>query len=191
MITREALRIAHEKATFLGTMDLQHDASFNGPVKHGSTLRVREPNKFLRRTGSRVMDIQDVTTTAKTMTVATQDGVDMTFNSAELALDIESFSKQYIEPAMAVLISGVESDVLSAMTQATYMQVGTPGTVPGTSNDYSAMNDARAKINQQLAPKNSGRCVQMDSVAMGSVSYATKSLFQDSTQIKEAFREGY
>lgn len=191
MITREALKVAHEKLTFLGTVDRQHDASFNGPVQHGSTLRIREPNKFIRRTGSRVMDIQDVTTTAKTLTVATQDGVDMRFNSAELALDIESFSKQYIEPAMAVLVSGVESDMLDDFGAAIYQQVGTPGTVPGTSGDYSMLTDARAKLNQQAVPKGRGRMVQMDSVAMGEIVFGSRSLFQDSTQIKEAFREGY
>ena len=60
MITREALRIAHEKLTFLGTIDRSYDSSYaNSGAKIGDTLRVRNPNQYVRRTGSRVMDVQD------------------------------------------------------------------------------------------------------------------------------------
>ena len=195
MITRSALEIAHEKLSFIGTINRQFDDSFK-PVKQpngkiGGSLRIREPNKFTRRTGSRVMDIQDVTTTAQTLTVATQDGVDMRFNSAELALSINDFSKLYLEPAVSVLVSGIEGDMLSAVTKNVYHQVGTPGTVVGASADISALGAARAKLNQQLAPKDGMRYAQIDSVTMGSIVNGTKSLFEDRTQIKEAFREGY
>ena len=78
MITREALRIAHEKSVYLNTIDRQYDDSFaNSGAKIGSSLRIRQPNRFTRRTGSRVMDVQDVTETSVTATVATQDGVDI------------------------------------------------------------------------------------------------------------------
>ena len=191
MITKAALDIAHEKCTFLGTINRQFDASFQGSPKIGSTLRIRNPNKFTRRQGSRVMNVQDVTETAQTLTLATQDGVDMRFNSAELALDIEEFSRRYIEPAVSVMVSGIEGDILADVTKDVYHQVGTPGTVVGASADISALGAARAKLNQQLAPKDGQRCAQLDSVTMGSIVNGTKSLFQDSTQIREAFREGF
>jgi hypothetical protein len=192
LITREALEIAHEKISFLGTINKQYDDSFaNAGGKIGSTLRIREPNKFTRRSGSRVMDVQDVTTTSQTLTVATQDGVDMRFNSAELSQDIELLSKNYIEPAVSVLVSGIEADILTDITKGIYNQVGTPGTVIGASGDISALGEARAKLNQGLAPKDGNRNVQMASATMASIVNGTKSLFQDSTQIKEAFREGF
>lgn len=191
-ITREALEIAHEKISFLGTINKQYDDSFaQTGGKIGSTLRIREPNKFTRRQGSRVMNIQDVTTTSQTLTVATQDGVDMTFNSAELAMDIDLFSQNYIEPAVGVMVSGIEADVLIDITKGIYNQVGTPGTVIGASSDISALGEARAKLNQGLAPKDGQRNVQMSSITMAEIVNGTKSLFQDSTQIKEAFREGF
>ena len=78
MITREALRIAHEKAVYLNTIDRQYDDSFAiSGAKIGSSLRIRQPNRFTRRQGSRVMDVQDVTETSITAAVATQDGVDI------------------------------------------------------------------------------------------------------------------
>ena len=188
MITREALRIAHEKAAFIGTTDRQYDDSFakNG-AKIGASLRVRKPNQYTRRQGSRVMSVQDQDEQSSTITVATQDGVDMRFNSAELALNIDDFSKRYIEPAVSVLISGIESDYLAASTKAVYNLVGTAGTDP---TDLAAVGAARAKLNQGLAPKDGMRCVQMDSVRMAGMVNGLKGLFQDSTQIKEQYREG-
>ena len=195
MVTREALRIAHEKLSFIGTVDRQYDESFkqNGKGKHGATLRVREPNQYTRRTGSRVMDVQDQAESSQTITVATQDGVDMRFNSQELIQSVNSdsafndFSKNYIEPAVAVMCSGIESDFLAYATKATYNTAGTAGTPP---TDLVAIGAARAKLNQYLAPKDGNRCIQMDSVTMGGLVNGLKGLFQDSEQIKKQYREG-
>lgn len=188
MVTREALRIAHEKSQFIGTTDRQYDSSYgNTGAKIGSTLRVRKPNQYSRTTGSRVMDVQDQAEGTSPIVVATQDHVDMRFNSAELALSIDEISKRYIEPAMSVLISGIESDYIAMATKATYNVAGTAGTPP---TDLAAVGQARAKLNQGLAPKDGNRYIQMDSVTMGGLVNGLKGLFQDSAQIKEQYREG-
>ncbi len=188
MVTREALRIAHEKCQFIGTTDRQYDDSYaKTGAKIGSTLRVRYPNQYTRTQGSRVMDVQEQAERTGNVTVATQDHVDMRFNSAELALSIDEISKRYIEPAMSVLVSGIESDYLAYATKATYNVAGTAGTPP---TDLVAVGAARAKLNQYLAPKDGNRYVQMDSVTMGGMVNGLKGLFQDSTQIKEQYREG-
>lgn len=195
MVTKEALRIAHEKLTFIGTVDRQYDASFkdNGKGKQGSTLRVREPNMYTRRQGSRVMDVQDQAETSQTITVATQDGVDMRFNSSELIQSVnngaafDDLSKNYIEPAVSVLVSGIESDFLAYASKATYNVAGTAGTgittlvVPGA---------ARAKLNQGLAPKDNQRSIQMDSTTMGGLVNGMAAYFNPSNAIGEQFREG-
>lgn len=188
MITKEALRIAHEKAIFIGTTNRQFDDNFGVEgAKIGSTLRIRNPIQYSRTTGSRVMDVQDSEQTKTSVVLATQDHVDMRFNSAELLTDIDDFSERHIQPAMSVLMSGVDGDYLQAMTKATYNFVGTAGTPPA---DLAAIGAARAKLNQQLAPKDSNRNVMLDSVTMGGLVNGLKALFQDSPQIKEQYREG-
>jgi hypothetical protein len=119
--------------------------------------------------GSRVMDVQDSTQLSTSLVRATQDGVDLRFNSRELALDLDNFSKLHLEPAMAVLVSGIESDVLQGCTKAVWNVAGTAGTAPA---DLAAVGAARAKLNQNLAPKDGNRFIQMDSVTMGSSSTA-------------------
>lgn len=188
MITRESLRVAHENLSFIGTIDRQYDDSFGRQgAKIGQTLRVRKPNMYTRTQGSRVMDVQDQNEANGSITVATQDHVDMRFNSAELTLSIDEFSRRYIEPAVKVLVSGIEGDFLAYATKATAQLAGTAGTALA---DLAAVGAARAKLNQQLAPKDGNRYIQCDSVTMGSLVNGLKGLFQDSTQIKEQYREG-
>src|SRR5687767_12759940 len=104
LVAREVLRVAHEQCRFLNTIDRQYDKSYFGTgAKHGSTLRVKNPNEYNVRSG-RVMEVDDQTELAQTVTVATQKGVDMRFNSAELALNIDAFSKEHVEPATKRLI---------------------------------------------------------------------------------------
>lgn len=196
MVAKEALRIAHEKLQFIGTVDRQYDESFTyrpGVSPKGQTLRVKSPNMYKRRQGSRVMDVQDQNEQTQTLTVATQDGVDMRFNSQELIQSVASegafneLSKNYIEPAVAMMCSGIESDFLAFATKATYQVAGTAGTAL---TDLVAVGAARAKLNQQLAPKDGNRFIQCDSIAMGGLVNGLKGLFQDSQQIREQYREG-
>lgn len=196
MITTEALRIAHEKLTCISTVDRQYDQSFTyqankGPK--GQTLRVREPNQYVRRQGSRVMDVQDQDESSQTITVATQDGVDMRFNSAELIQSVNSgaafddLSKNYIAPAVATLVSGIEGDFLEYITKLTYNQVGTAGTVPATLTPFG---QARAKLNQYLAPKDGNRSVQMDSMVSASMVTALMANQHPGSDVSKQFREG-
>ena len=193
MVAREALAIAHEKCSFIGTVDRQYDDSFGKTgAKVGSTLRVRNPNQYTRRQGSRVMDVQDQDESTQTITVATQDGVDMRFNSAELTLDTDSpsdvaaFSKRYIEPAVSVLASGIEGDFLAYATKATYNVAGTAG---NAINSLVVPGAARAKMNQGLAPKDS-RAIQMDSSTMGGLVNGVAAYFNPSNAIASQYREG-
>jgi len=196
LVLKESQRIAHEKLSFIATTDLQYDKSFTyqaGKGPNGQTLRVREPNQFTRTQGSRLADVQDVTETTQDITVATQDHVAMRFNSAELMQSVNStsafddLSKSYIEPAIASFVSGIEADYIAYCTKRTYNVVGTAGTPP---TDLVAIGAARARLNQGLAPKDGKRYIQADSVTMAGMVNGLKGLFQDSSQIKEQYREG-
>jgi hypothetical protein len=158
VIADRAIAVAHEKCTFLGTVYRDYDEEFgkNGS-KAGDTIRIRKPNQYTRRQGSRVMSVQHQNEANLSLTVSTQDGVDMEFNSAERYLSIDKFSERYIEPAVASLVSGIESDVLQALTKQVYNTVGAAGTVPGASGDITVFGNARARLNQMLAPKDGNR----------------------------------
>jgi len=187
-ITRESLRVLHEKLSFIGTIDRQYDDRFaQSGAKIGSTLAIRKPVKYTVRTG-KTMDVQDATETSVTLSLATQKGVDMgQFSSADMALKIDDFSKRFIEPAMAVLASDIEYTVLSGVTKQVYNLVGTAGTVP---NSMSVFGNARARLNQYLAPKDRNRNVQISSVTMASMVDVYKGLFAPGENIGDQYLEG-
>ena len=185
-VTREILRVAHEKCSFIGTVNRQYDDSFaKEGGKIGSALKIRQPNEYTVRTG-KTLNVQDTAETSTTLTVATQKGVDMSFSSAELAMDIQDFSKRIIEPAVAVLVSNIESSMLTYVTPLVYKHVGSPGTLP----TFLQIAQAKAKLNQGLAPKDGDRHIQMESVDMAGIVGELKGLFHDSKEIAKQYREG-
>lgn len=186
-VTREVLRVAHEKLAFIGTVERQYDSSFaQTGAKIGDSLKIRLPNKYTVRTG-KTLQAQDTEEESVTLTVATQKGVDMNFSSKDLTLDLDDFSKRIIEPAVAVLVSNIEGAMLDDVTADVYNHVGTPGTLP----TFAQIAKAKAKLNQYLAPKDNDRHIQMESVDMAGQVDALKGLFQDSTEIAKQYREGY
>lgn len=125
-ITREALRVLHQKTRFIATINRQYDDRFaKSGAKIGTALQIRLPNEFTVRTG-KTLDTQDVEEQTVTLNVTTQKGVDMNFSTAELTMTIDDFSKRYIEPAMARLAAAMESDALS-MYKDVYQEISDDG----------------------------------------------------------------
>ena len=183
-IGNEALRLAHEKASFIGTINREFDDSFM--PGRGSTIRIRIPTQYTQTSG-RVVDVQDGVQQSTSITVATQHHVAMRYNSQEYAQDLVNFQKLHLEPAMAQLVSFIDGECLEMATQQTFNQVGTPGTAIST---LVAPGNARARLNQNLAPKGSDRRIQLDSVTMGQIVNGVAAYFNPSNAISEQYREG-
>ncbi|MGB0973046.1 MAG: P22 phage major capsid protein family protein, partial [Mycobacterium sp.] len=186
-VTREALRILHEQLSFTNTTKIDYDNSYRSDgAKRGDTLKIRLPNRYTVRTGA-AMSTQDTAEESVDLVTSTQKGVDMEFSSTELTLDLDDFSERILKPAMSVLASDIENDYLQTVTQAVHNQVGTAGTTPTTLLPYL---QARARMNQELAPKDNQRCLQLPSNASAVIVNALNGLFHDSTQISKQYREG-
>ena len=60
-VTREALRVLHQKIKFVGSINRQYDDSYaRSGAKIGDSLKIRLPNQFTIRTGA-TLSAQDVT----------------------------------------------------------------------------------------------------------------------------------
>lgn len=185
-ITREALRVLHNKLTFIGAINRQYDDSFaKSGAKIGDTLKIRLPNQFTVRSGA-TLAAQAVNEQSVSLQVGTQKGVDMNFSSVDLTLSLDDFSSRILEPAMAVLAASLEADAVS-MYKDVYQQVGTPGTTPNTLLTYL---QARARLNNSLAPMDANRTAHLSPLATATIVDALKGLFQDSSAIREQYREG-
>ena len=184
VITKEALAILHQKLNFVGSIDRQYDSQYaKSGAKIGNDLKIRLPNQFSVRTGA-TLSSQDVTENSVTLSVATQKGVDFTFSSEELSLHIDEFKNRYIEPAMAVLASNIESDAFS-MSKDVYNFVAGQG----SANTFANITEAQKQLTLGLAPYGD-RIYMHDPQSVVDMLADTKGLFQDSGQIAKQYKEG-
>jgi len=182
-ITRESLRVLHQKLNFVGNITRDYDDSYaKSGAKIGSDLRVRLPNQYTVRSGA-TLAAQDTVEQSTTLTVSTQKGVDLNFTSVDLTLSLDDFSKRIIDPAMSVLAAAIEADALS-MYKDVYQSIWNGGAAA----TYNKALDARVKLQNALAPSND-RTMLLDPLAMADVIKDTKTLFQDDKQIAKQFRE--
>lgn len=185
MITREALRILHQKLNFIGNINRQYDDSFaNSGAKIGDTLNVRLPNQYTVRTG-KTLSTQDTTENKVPLTVGTQKGVDVNFSSAELTLSLDDFSSRILEPAMAVLAANLEADAFS-MALDVYNSVNNIG----SAITFKNVMTGRKLLNDNLAPLDNNRCCILNTTDQVDLIDALKGLFQDSSAITKQYKEG-
>lgn len=184
-VTREALRILHQKLTFIGSINRQYDDKFaQEGAKIGTDLKIRLPNQYVVTDGA-ALTTQDTTEGSVTLQVTSQKHVGMNFTSAELALSMDDFSKRIIEPAMAVLAAAVEADALGTMRKDVYQQANNTA----AAITFANILGGRRKLNEALAPQGDRTALLSSNDAAGIVD-TLKGLFQDDSQIAKQYREG-
>ncbi|WP_395707562.1 P22 phage major capsid protein family protein [Casimicrobium huifangae] len=183
-VTREALRILHQKCSFVGSINRQYDDSFGKTgAKIGDSLKVRLPNKYTVTTGA-TLTPQDTTESSVTLQVATQKHVGLNFTSDDLTLDLDSFSKRVLEPAISVLAAAVEADAYSMYKNVYNM-------VDNDTAAFSFLNvmQARQRLQEELAPAGD-RYAQLSPAHNVKLINDVKGLFHDGEAIKKQYREG-
>lgn len=101
----------------------------------GDTIKMRKPTDFTVRDGATASN-QDVTEGSVSLTVNKQKGVDFSFTSKELTLDIKDISDRVIKPAMIQLANQVDRDLM-ALYASVPNWVGTPGQTINSFADFA------------------------------------------------------
>lgn len=183
-VTREALRVLHQKLNFVGSITRDYDDSFaKTGAKIGDTLKIRIPNQYTVRNGS-VMQVQDTVEQSVDLKVQTEKGVDLNFTDADLALALDDFSERILEPAMATLASGIEADAMSMYT-AVYNQVNNQGSAA----TFAKFLSGRKQLVDNLAPMND-RSVCLNTQDNVDMVDALKGLFNAQETIGKQNRDG-
>lgn len=185
MVTREALRVLHQKLNFVGNIVRDYDDSFaQKGAKIGDTIKVRLPNQYTVRTGA-ALSAQDTTESSVSLQIGTQKGVDLNFTSAELTLSLDDFSQRILEPAMSVLAANIEADALS-MALDVYQSVNNIG----SAISLNKVLMGRKALNDALAPMDNQRTCLLNTQDNVDLIDSLKGLFQDSEAIKKQYKEG-
>jgi hypothetical protein len=184
-ITREALRVLHQKCNFIGNINRQYDSSFaQDGAKIGSDLRIRLPNQYTVRSGA-ALSAQDTTEQSTTLTVNNQKGVDTSFTSADLTLSLDDFSSRIIEPAMAVLAANIEADAFNM-----YKDVYNVVDQDATAFTLNTVLNGRKLLNDNLTPMDNNRVALLSTASNVKIVDALKGLFHDSKEVSKQYKEG-
>lgn len=186
VITREAIRVLHQKLNFVGQCNRQYDDRFaQASGKIGSTLNVRMPPKYTVRTGS-TASYQDHVERSTPLVVASQYGVDVSFTSVQLTMELDEFSKTVIKPAMSQLAAKIEGDALAAAYKLIPNFTGTST----TDMTYLEFQKNGQWMTESLAPVDDDRMAILTPRSRVNFADAVKGLFQSSEDIKKAYKEG-
>jgi hypothetical protein len=183
-VTREALRILHQKLVFVGNVNRQYDKSFaKSGAKIGDTLTIRLPNQYEVRSGA-TLSTQDTAEQSTTLQVATQKGVDLNFTSVDLTLSLDDFSKRILKPAMSALAATIEADALSM-----YKDVPNEVSDVGAAITLSDVMESQVKLTDNLAPMDD-RTLLLTTRNNADLVTANVSLYNDRSKISEQYRKG-
>lgn len=186
VITREALRILHQKLNFIGRVNRTYDNSFaKSGAKIGDTLRIRLPSQYTVTDGATIA-VQDSVQENTSLQVNNRKHVAMDFTDEELALDIDNFSQIHLEPAMAVLAANVESDVLQNVYKQVFNQINNVG----SDITYKLVGTGRKTLVDNLSPMDNTVTATLNTNDNLEIVDAVKGLFNPQTTLSEQYREG-
>ena len=183
-VTREALRILHQKLNFIGTINRGYDKQYaKEGAKIGQNLNIRLPNQYVIRRGQQLAAQSTVEATTP-LAITNQVGVDLNFSSTDLTLALDDFSDRIIDPAMAVLAANIEADVMSISLQF-HLHVNNQG-VAATLNQ---LLNGKKILTDQLTPLPK-RTANMNTQDMIDLVKDTKTLFNPDNAISDQYKDG-
>jgi hypothetical protein len=117
MITRAAVRIWKNTNFFLQNISTQYDNQYaREGAKIGTALRIRLPNEYTVRHGAPAQP-QDTVEQQVVMTLATQDGVDVSFSSLERTMQIDDYVERVLAPKIAFLTADVAYTIMAGIAE--------------------------------------------------------------------------
>lgn len=186
MITREAIRVLHQKLNFTGQCNTQYDNRFaQSGAKIGTTLNVRMPPKYTVRTGA-AASYQDHVERSTPLVVGSQYGIDVSFTSVELTMNLDDFTKTVLSPAMSQLAAKIEGDALAAAYKLVPNYTG----LTTTDMTYLAFQQNGQFMTESLAPIDDQRVACLTPRSRTNFQDAVKGLFQSAEDIKKSYKEG-
>jgi len=186
-LTREALRILTNNLRFTRNCYKGYSANNygNADPKEGNVLNVRLPNRYKSFIGSTI-SVQNVTEYTVPIELTTQRNIPLFASSVEYTLDIDNFSRLYIQPMMAQMANDIDFDGTD-LYKKVWNQVGTPGSTPNSTTVYL---QAGQVLDDNAVPRDDQRRFMLTPSAMAATVDNLKGLFQQSDEIGRQYKTG-
>jgi hypothetical protein len=186
VIAKEALMILDNNLVMAKNVYRGLESDFGNAMngyQAGDTVSIRRPTDFTVRDGA-TASAQDVVEGSTTITVDKQKGVDFSFTSKELTLNIRELSERVIKPAMVQLANQIDADLM-ALYKKVPNWVGTPGQ---TINSYTDFAKGPERLDERAVPTDMRSAVLSPSDHWGLLGSQTSLYIQDAA--KGAYRQG-
>lgn len=185
MITRQALASFENELDFTMCVDRKYDDQFaRSGAKIGDVLNVRLPVQFVPASGQGII-LQDLTESSVPVVLNKQYQRSFAVTSADLSLNIDDFNSRFVKKAVLSLANEIDFDGMGQYVNL-YNEVGTPGTIPATSNIYL---NAGQRLDEEAAPMGD-RNVVINPAMQATIIPALQGLFNPQTTISGQFRKG-
>ena len=186
IILKEAKRIFKNNTPFLQSINKQYDSTYSvGGAKSGSDIRIKVPQRNVTRT-TKAMNVSDQVEKSVTLSKASWLGIDLKFSNAELALDLDEFSAQYIDPQVATMAGVLDFKLMGLAYKSVYNTASTVG-------DYTSVATAMeqvTKMRNSAAPTNGKICSIVDPTNEAALVSSFSGLFQSSDKISNQYVQG-
>ncbi len=186
-VTAEVLRVLYNNCAALRSIGREHEKYFEESTPIGSTLQIKRPWRPQGRQGQAFQPEPIVQTTVP-LSISYWRGGDWIYNDTDenLFLDMERYHEDYSRPMGIMIANQIDADLLAFMQVTIPNFVGTPGTLPTTTNTY---NQARTALNKLLAPDNDRSVIWTSDYEQGMVGLG-QTLFNPSTVIGKQYLTG-
>lgn len=181
-IARAALPLLHDNLVFPALTHKDYSAEFQAK---GDTIQVRKPAKFTATEFTDAITPQDTSEGSVLVKLDKIADVSTVLTAKEMALNIEDFTAQVIQPAMMAIAEKINRDGL-LLYKDINNETGTAGTTPSTLADIAA---AGKVLNQNKAPME-GRAAVWDAEALAAFQVLDAVAHADKSGSTAALREG-
>ena len=181
-IARQALPLLHDNLVFPALTYKDYSNEFQAK---GDTIQVRKPAKFVANEFNGSIATQDTTEGNVLVTLDKIADVSTVLTAKEMALNIEDFTAQILQPAMMAIAEKINKDGLALYKDITNA-TGTAGTTPSTLADIAA---GAKVLNQNKAPME-GRSAVWDAEALAAFQTLDAVVHADKSGTTAALREG-
>lgn len=185
-ITKDTARVLVNNLQFANNINRDYNDEFvQAGAKVGDTVKARMPQRY-RTTKGQAFQAQAVVDSFVPVSLTDQANVAISFSSAELTTDVDSFRERYIYPGAEQLANTIDFDGLSRVYQDVYNAVGTPAVTATANLTYL---QAGVKLTNGATPKES-RTAVLDPLSNATLANANFTLFNPSAAISGTWRSG-
>jgi len=148
VIAREALMVLESNMVAANLVYRDYETEFTG-AKVGDTITIRKPPSFsVNEYNGSSLVVQDIKEGSLPLTLDKHFDVSVAITTKELSLELDSFSRKVVQPAMLAFAERIDTLVYEQYTGVNQF-VGTAGTYPNSIGALAAIDE---KLNEARTP---------------------------------------